>query len=87
MPEEIFNSSIADVAINSNVRKELGKGSKPVCQLFRDLTETGRQPARGLAATARGLSACSVSRARTSHLEDATVAGDGGHVAWKAEAA
>ena len=26
MPEEIFNSSIADVAVNSNVRKELDKG-------------------------------------------------------------
>ena len=26
MSEEIFNSSIADVAINSNIRKELGKG-------------------------------------------------------------
>ena len=27
MPEKIFNSRIADIAINSNIGKELGKGS------------------------------------------------------------
>ena len=55
-----------------------GMGSMPLNQLCRDFAMTGGQPARGLAIPmGSASSACSVSRARTSHLEDATMAGDG----------